>query len=393
MWIALPYGVLAGTVVLTAATARPAPAVVLQIVAVSVAVAAWHAWWVVLHPQWLEARLLPMALYFVGLLALTDHLTELSFTFFALQLVCYPMAFVALPGVAAYAGVAATTAVSILGSAPRTWTLEQVSLAAATAALVGVAGGAIRALEAETAGRHAALAALAAAHADLQRALDENLGLQERLLAEARAAGVAGERTRLAGEIHDTLAAGLAGILTQLEALDAQLGPEHELHRRVRTSTALARECLRDARRSVHALRPSALDRGTLPAALAEVAAQAERTHQLPVRLHVVGEQVAVSDAAEDVLVRAAQEALTNVGRHARASAAHLTLSYLVDALALDVSDDGVGLSADLATAEGHGLRFMRERVDGVAGRLELRSSGSTGTTVTVTVPAQVARR
>jgi signal transduction histidine kinase len=115
---------------------------------------------------------------------------------------------------------------------------------------------------------------LAEANDKLEAALTENAGLHAQLLVQAREAGVHDERQRMAGEIHDVLAQGLTGIVTQLEAADAAVpGPAtgRPAPRRRRTAKRLARDSLAEARRSVQALRPQPLDGAALPEALAEV--------------------------------------------------------------------------------------------------------------------------
>lgn len=387
IWLALPYVLLAFSSALSWTAGDLAPGEAPWVVALSVAVAGWHTWWAVLHPEWLETVLVQMAAYFAGLVLLTAVLFHLSFNFFPLYLVCFAIAFVALPGRWAYVGVALTTAVALLGPGLLTRSAQNLVVTLAGGALAAAAGWSIRALETETRQRREAMAELTRTQAELERALAQNLTLRDRLVAEARQAGVATERTRLAGEIHDTLAGGLAGVLSQLEAVDAQLEPGHPLRERVRAATAVARETLQEARRSVRALRPGHLDGAPLGRALAEVVRGFERTRGLPVVLHVSGAETDLPGAVEDTVLRAAQEALTNVDRHARASAAHVTLSYLDGAVALDVADDGGGVAGDPASDGGQGLAIMAERVAAVGGRVELDSEPGRGTTLTVTVP------
>ncbi|MEE6295924.1 sensor histidine kinase [Georgenia wangjunii] len=388
-WLALPYGLLVFSSALTWAAGGLTAAEVPWCVAAVLAVAAWHTWWALMHRSWLEAALAPMAVYLAGMVALTAFLLHLSFTFFALYLVCFPLAFVALPGAWAYAGVALTTAVMLLGPGLLTRSGQNVVVTLAGGALAAAAGGSIRALESETSQRRAAMDDLARTQADLERALAQNVALRDRLVAEAREAGVATERSRLAGEIHDTLAAGLAGVLTQLQALDAQLGADHPLSGRVELATAVARETLQEARRSVHALRPGRLGDASLPAGLADLVRGFERTSGLPAALEVSGTVVPLPEAVEDALLRAAQEALTNTGRHAGAGSAHVTLSYLGESVALDVTDDGDGFVVPVPAGDGggHGLPLMAARAAGVGGHLDVDSAPGRGTTLTVTVP------
>ena len=98
----------------------------------------------------------------------------------------------------------------------------------------------------------------------LEATLAENAGLHEQLLTQAREAGILDERQRMAGEIHDTLAQGLTGIITQLQAAEQASGDPAGWRRHVAAATRLARESLSEARRSVQALRPEPLERARL---------------------------------------------------------------------------------------------------------------------------------
>ena len=106
---------------------------------------------------------------------------------------------------------------------------------------------------------------------DLEAAMAENAGLHAQLVAQAREAGVIDERERMAREIHDTIAQGLIGVVTQLEAARRVVGNAPELDRRLDNATRLARDSLTEARRSVRAVRPLPLQDRRLPDALADV--------------------------------------------------------------------------------------------------------------------------
>lgn len=386
LWVVLPYVVLAtGAAVAWGSGELTGPRST-QAGVVAAILVLWHTWWVTMHPGWLETRLRPMAVYFLGLVAMVHWLTALSFAFFPAYLVSYPMAFVALPGHWAYGGVGLTAAVALLAPTLGPLTVENAILGVGAAVLVAVTGGTIRALETQTARRKAAMVELQRTHDELERALAQNLQLQGQLQAEARQAGIASERSRLAGEIHDTLAAGLTGVLSQFEALGAELPSDHPLDHRIRSGADLARETLQEARRSVRALRPGALSGTTLPAALAEVIARFEHTYPVPVTWQVTGEQMHLDEAVEDVMIRAAQEALTNVGRHAAATTVHLTLSYLGDTVLLDVADNGAGFD-NRHIDTGHGLGIMRDRVQAVGGTVHLDTTKDAGTTITLSIP------
>ncbi len=109
--------------------------------------------------------------------------------------------------------------------------------------------------------REQALAEVREANRRLEATLAENAGLHEQLLTQAREAGILDERQRMAGEIHDTLAQGLTGIITQLQAAEQASGDQAGWRRHVSAATRLARESLSEARRSVDALRPEPLER------------------------------------------------------------------------------------------------------------------------------------
>jgi signal transduction histidine kinase len=199
----------------------------------------------------------------------------------------------------------------------------------------------------------------------------------------------------MAGEIHDTLAQGLTGIITQLEAADIARG-EPERRRHLDLARDLARSSLTEARRSVQALRPGPLEQVRLPDALTQLAEDWQRTSGIPVRVEIDGNPITLRPALEVVLFRAAQEALANVAKHSGATRAGLTLTYTSDTVALDVLDDGSGFdpSADLASREavqtgaGYGLEAMRSRLSQVGGSLIVESGPGEGTTLSANVPA-----
>ena len=227
--------------------------------------------------------------------------------------------------------------------------------------------------------------------ARLETALEENAGLHAQLLAQAREAGVLDERQRMAREIHDTIAQGLTGIITQLEAADQAHDRPADRDRHLDTAKRLARESLTEARRSVEAGMPAALEAATLPDAIREVAREWSELSGIPVDVTVTGEVVPLHPEIEVALLRIGQEALTNVAKHAGATRAGLTLSYMGDVVSLDVRDDGVGFTpAERGPADGSGFGLvgMRQRVARVAGSLAIESEPGGGTAVSARLPA-----
>ncbi|MBW0135402.1 sensor histidine kinase [Pseudonocardia abyssalis] len=224
----------------------------------------------------------------------------------------------------------------------------------------------------------------------LAETLEENAELHARLLTQAREAGISDERARMAREIHDTIAQGLTGVVTQLEAAGAAGGDAHTRH--LATAAALARESLTEARRSVAALAPGRLADAQLPDAVADMAKAWAETAGVDVRVEVTGEPRALLPDIEVALFRVAQEALANVGRHAGATRAGITLSYMDDVVVLDVVDDGCGFDPAAVTGpsegSGFGMGAMEQRVRRVSGMLEIESTPGEGTAVSASVPA-----
>lgn len=217
--------------------------------------------------------------------------------------------------------------------------------------------------------------------ADLEAMMEENAGLQVQLMTQAREAGVLDERQRMAREIHDTLAQGLTGIITQLRAAKRV----EDMRPHVDLALTLAQENLTEARRSVQALSPLELEEAHLPEALSAMARNWAGGSGIDLHVEVTGESRPLSPAIEVTLFRVAQEALTNVAKHAGASRVGLTLSYAGDVVLLDIRDDGAGIGAE--SGRGFGLSSMRQRVRGVGGTLEIESTPGEGTAVSASVP------
>jgi signal transduction histidine kinase len=227
----------------------------------------------------------------------------------------------------------------------------------------------------------------------LRAALEENAGLHRQLVAQAREAGILDERQRMAREIHDTLAQGLTGIITQLAAAGQAAAGSADHERHVQTAAELARDSLREARRSVAALTPAALRDARLPEALEDVAGRWTELHGVPVEVLTTGEAEALHPDIDVALLSTAQEALANVAKHASASRVGLTLSYMGEFVRLDVRDDGRGFDPDEldelpGESGGFGLSGMRQRAASLGGTLEIESEPGSGTAICASVPA-----
>ncbi|MGH3167277.1 MAG: sensor histidine kinase [Trebonia sp.] len=210
------------------------------------------------------------------------------------------------------------------------------------------------------------------------------------LAATQHEAGRLAERQRIAADIHDTLAQGFTSILMLIQAAQADLETD-ALHpsapsagRHLDLAARTARENLEEARTLVAGLPPAQLDSGTLADALHRLSSQAPETDT---SFALCGVPRPLPMATEVVLLRVCQEALANVGKHARARSAAVRLDYDTDTVRLEVSDDGTGFDPDRVSG-GYGLRGMRTRVAEAGGTLTVCSSADAGTRVRAVVSA-----
>ncbi|MEV6262856.1 sensor histidine kinase [Streptomyces sp. NPDC051784] len=228
------------------------------------------------------------------------------------------------------------------------------------------------------------------ANTRLEEALAENAALHVQLLVQAREAGVADERRRLAAEIHDTLAQGLTGIIAQLQAAASTADPA-QAREHLDRAAGLARHSLGEARRSVHDLVPTELVHDDLPGALRKTVTEWARRTGVRADLTVTGTAEPLHDEVGATLLRIAGEALANTARHADAARAGVTLSYMGDEITLDVRDDGRGFDPAVppprGSTGGFGLVGMRARAERIAGTVEVESEPGLGTAVSARVP------
>lgn len=225
---------------------------------------------------------------------------------------------------------------------------------------------------------------------DLEAALTENASLQSQLLTHARDSGVSAERQRMAREIHDTIAQGLIGVITQLEAGNRVIHSPTEVRQRMENAERLARDSLEEARRSVSALMPPDLEQRGLGETLATSVERWSELHHVVADLSVTGVAQPLHPEVEVTLLRVAQEALANVAKHSEATQVRVTLSYMEDTVSLDVKDDGKGFDPSSANG-GFGLTTMRQRVDALDGTIAVETGNGQGTALSAIVPALTA--
>lgn len=199
------------------------------------------------------------------------------------------------------------------------------------------------------------------------------------------------ERARLAREIHDTLAQGFVGIASQLDAVALCMGNgESPARKYLDLARRMARHSLTEARRSVMDLRASALEGQDLAAALESGMRMWTAGSGVDISVDVSGTHDPLPEEMEQHLLRIAQEAVTNVLKHAGASKIWIKLHMEARKLYLRIKDNGHGFEQDgvFASLGGHfGLIGMRERAERLGGELHLESSPGAGTEVEVKVP------
>ncbi len=226
------------------------------------------------------------------------------------------------------------------------------------------------------------------------------VGMQRRRLMRAQREfnAVLSERSRIAREIHDTLAQGYVGISVQLEVLSELVkhGKPEALGKQLNALRGFVRHGLQDARQSIWALRSPDVAERTLPVELQRLVEHAEDDH-LTAQLRIHGAYRPLGAETERELLRIAQEAIQNVKKHAGARRLEVELDYFAESggVALEIRDDGRGLSSEMEAAvkqkvespAGHfGLTGMRERAATIGAKLKMTSEAGEGTTVRVEV-------
>lgn len=215
------------------------------------------------------------------------------------------------------------------------------------------------------------------------------LALQLNEFAEqGQRAAVFEERNRMARDIHDTLAQGFTGVIVQLEAAEdaISLGSRKEADNHLHRAGELARRSLSEARRSVHALRPQALQEHNFWEALKGTIKNTTVGTALHATFEAKGKIPELPQPWQVNLLRIGQEALTNTLKYAHARNFETRLTYKAKELRLELRDDGDGFKVK-DRHDGVGLTGMRERVEQMGGELEITSARGKGTKITVVLP------
>jgi signal transduction histidine kinase len=197
------------------------------------------------------------------------------------------------------------------------------------------------------------------------------------------------ERARIARELHDETAQMLTAFTFHLAALNKSVPHSPKTAEQLRYLKSLSRQMSEGIYRLVRDLRPAQLDDLGLVAALQYLVEEVRQRLELQVELQVSGERRRLDPLAETVLFRVAQEALTNVARHAKVLEAKIGLQFEAEGVILRVTDGGVGFDPlSLPNGgSGWGLAGMQERAESIGGKLVLTSTPGSGTSVQIIVP------
>jgi len=205
---------------------------------------------------------------------------------------------------------------------------------------------------------------------------------------QSRQAAILAERNRLARDIHDTLAQGFTGVIVQLEALEDAIAccRRKEANEHLQRASELARQSLNEARRSVHALRPQALEGGNFWDALKGLIKNTTAGTALHTTFSVRGKMRHLPLAWQENLLHIGQEALTNALKYAHPRNFETKLIFNTKELHLELRDDGDGFKVK-ERHDGFGLAGMRERVEQMGGKLTISSARGKGTEIVVILP------
>ncbi len=205
---------------------------------------------------------------------------------------------------------------------------------------------------------------------------------------QSRQAAILEERNRMARDIHDTLAQGFTGVIVQLESAEDAIAScrRKEANKHLRRASELARHSLNEARRSVHALRPQALQGSNFWEALKRIVKNTTAGTTLHTRFELRGRLRHLPLAWQENLLHIGQEALTNALKYARPRNFETRLIFNSRELRLELRDDGNGFRIK-DRHDGLGLAGMRERAEQMGGTVKVTSARGKGTKIVVTLP------
>ncbi|MDE3011097.1 MAG: sensor histidine kinase [Pseudomonadota bacterium] len=198
---------------------------------------------------------------------------------------------------------------------------------------------------------------------------------------------VSNERSRMARDIHDSLAQSFSSIAMQTEALLAGVGEGDRVRRTLERIADTARLGIGEARATALALRPLENRIAALDEALEGLARRCTVQGGMACDFRTDGKPRLLGLEVQEALLRIAQEAISNALRHSGGTRVDVTVSYAEDCIALSIRDDGSGLCINFAQASGMGMRGMRQRTQELGGRFEAVRGQPKGTRIEVVLP------
>ncbi len=198
------------------------------------------------------------------------------------------------------------------------------------------------------------------------------------------------EKARIAREIHDELGGTLAAAKIDLQMLANRLPANDAQHARLGRAMAAIDDAVQVKRRIIEDLRPSVLDHLGIAAALDWQCSEFEKRTGVPCRVELDDSDLVLPAPSSIALYRVAQEALTNIGKHAQAKNVTVSLRRDDGAWILRIADDGVGIDSQKSkNPAGFGLLAMRERVRALGGAFSLEGRAAQGTVIEARLPAE----
>jgi signal transduction histidine kinase len=214
----------------------------------------------------------------------------------------------------------------------------------------------------------------------------EALKQENKILAmDAMISGQEAERKRIAKDLHDGLGGILSTIKMSFESVQKVVDDLHAFQPYEKAVNMLDSAC-DEVRRISHDMMPAALTVGGLPDAISDLGESLKRVHGIDAQVQIIGMDTRIDESAEVMMFRIAQELVTNIVKHARASKVIIQLSRYDGELMLAVEDDGVGFDMDTAH-DGLGLKSLRSRVEYLNGDLDISSDKGIGTTISIRIP------
>jgi signal transduction histidine kinase len=212
-----------------------------------------------------------------------------------------------------------------------------------------------------------------------------------RLSTKSRQSAIVEERNRMARDIHDTLAQGFTGVILHVEAAEEAMSRKRReaVIGHLHGAGEIARDGLREARRSVRALRPLALEDKKLAQALEELIMKLTVGTAVQATFTLQGEPRKLPPESETNFLRIGQEALTNAIRHARPGKIDVLLAFGECEVRLTMCDNGCGFEPD-SKSSGFGLQGMAERAESMGGQFSIQSANGKGTIISVAIPLPV---